>query len=436
MTRTIASLADLSGAEIRAAVGAVAEADSARRGALPAPSAASLAGRVVGVLSFVAPEHPAAPWIAAAGRLGATVIRRDDLSDATARPLAAVAEAGACCDALVTCHSLAGFARAAAGLSRRPVLNGGETHGEDPVAGLSLLAAALRDDVAARPRVAVCGDLATSRSARAFLSALAAVEATVLLVPAKGRDLPESEIRRLARRMGRSPLRFEAHAMSSLLDMVDTVLLSPDATTQLPLFQEVGVPQDDEARRARREVEDLDILFVAAPPGGADRLVRDPFRGRSPARAMAQGGEHVVSQGAYAALLSLALGSDVAQTAPQGAAQPPADGARSDIYRSALGLCCRGERCVASRHPDHVEPQFAVLDDARRRLACLYCGETTEATLAASKVERRFHPAGSADAQKIHSANLVLFRTQGEALAAGFGAPRRSGRGGDEGESA
>ncbi|MCG3136175.1 MAG: hypothetical protein HMLKMBBP_04015 [Planctomycetes bacterium] len=272
----------------------------------------------------------------------------------------------------------------------------------------------------------MCGDLAGSATARGFLAALAAVEATVLLVPAKGRDLPDSEVRRLARRMGRSPLRFEAHAMSSLLDMVDTVLLSPDASTQLPLFHEVGVPQDDDARRARREVEELDLLFVAASHGGADRIVRDPFRGKSPAKAMSQGGEHVTAPGAYAALLSLAAGGDAASAPPP---MPP------DAYRSALGLCCRAERCAAARHPDHVEPQFALLDDQRRRLACLYCGEIAEAFLAASKVERRFHAAGTADAQKIHAANLVLFRTQGEALAAGFGPPRRGTRQETEGET-
>lgn len=431
--RSLLSLLDLSGADVRRlASGAAPRRGGDARSA--APERRPLEGTVVAVLPFAASGESPAAWIAAAQRLGAGVLRREDVLDASADAFAVCTEAARWADLLVVSHTCSGFARAVAAITGRAVVNAGEAGGEDPVAGLSLLAAALPDhgDPARRLRAAVCGDLWQSRSARAFLAALAAVEATILLVPARGRDLPEAGIRRLARRMGRNPRRFEAHAMKSLLDMVDTVLLAPEETPQLPLFHELDVPPDEAARRARRDVEDLDVLFVAAGSAGRDRIVREPFRGRT-ARLPGGGAEHYVSAAAFESVLrwAAAVGGDGASAD----AAAPGDGSHAmaaqqpERYTSALGLICHGDRCVAARHADVVTPEFLVTDRDARRLECVHCGETAEWAFAASKVERRFHAAGTPDAAKILSANLVLFRTRAEALTAGFDPPRRRAKG-------
>ena len=99
----------------------------------------------------------------------------------------------------------------------------------------------------------------------------------------------------------------------------------------------------------------------------------------------------------------------------------------SDVrrYRSGIGLTCRGERCISAKRPDAAAPDFAVVGRSPTLLECLYCGARAEARFAASKLERRFHPVQGPDAAKILPANLVLFRSRGEALAAGFEAARR-----------
>jgi len=170
-------------------------------------------------------------------------------------------------------------------------------------------------------------------------------------------------------------------------------------------------------------VEDLDVLFVAAGSGARDRLVREPFR-RSRARGVPHGVEHTTTEAAIRAILAFALDS-----APSAAASPPPD----DRYRSALGLTCRGERCVAARSPEHAAPDFLFLGRSPPVLECLYCGARSRAEFAASKLERRFHEAVSPDALKILAPNLVLFRTRTEAAASGFEPPRRRPRGEGEG---
>ena len=280
-------------------------------------------------------------------------------------------------------------------------------------------------------RAAVCGDLRDSRSARALLSGLAALGAMVLLVPAQGRELPDDQLQRVARRMGRQPHRFEAHTMSSLLDMVDTVLLARDEAPQLPLFREIGVPPDEAARRARREVEDLDVLFVAQSGGSPDRLVREPFR-RGRSGALPEGAESPTAPRALeAALLFCAEGEPATGADTHADADAPREPAR---YRSGLGIVCRGETCVAARRPDRVTPDFLLVGRRPYALECQYCGTGTTAGWAASKLEGRFHPARSAYVRHILDANLVLFGSRVDALAAGFEPARRRSAGAEDEE--
>jgi len=394
VSRAIASLLDLSAQEVRGLAWAT------RAGV---PPDRPLAGRVVAVLPFGHASLPAAAWLATAQRLGAGVVRLSDLSE-----LAGTDDEFSICDAaalwsdvLVTSHGLQGFARAVSTATGVPVVNAGEGDGEDPAAGLSLIAAAEEAQAAdpaavgRRLHVAVCGDLRNSRSARALLAGLAALEATVLLVPARGRDLP---------------------AMSSLLDMVDTVLLAPEAAPQLPLFREVGVPPGEAERRARREVEDTDVLFVAAGGDLPNRLVVAPFRGRG--RAVPEGLEHVTCAAALAALLRHAVTSSVPELDPKEL------GAQLR-YRSPLGIRCRSGGCVGARHPDDAPPEFLLLDHERAALECVYCGSRAQAQYVGSREAGRYHSVGSADADRILDQNLVLFATRDQADTAGFAPSRR-----------
>jgi aspartate carbamoyltransferase catalytic subunit len=172
----------------------------------PPAQGAPLAGRVVAVLALGPTVPSPGAWIAAAGRLGATVLRTEDLDADPDDGFALTAEAARWADLLVVSHPDQGFARAVARTTGLPVVSAGETLGDDVAGGVSLLAV-MRSRVqrALDLRVAVCGDLEGSRSVRALLGGLAALGAAVVLVPAQGRDLQEDELARLARRLGGRP---------------------------------------------------------------------------------------------------------------------------------------------------------------------------------------------------------------------------------------
>ena len=80
---------------------------------------------------------------------------------------------------------------------------------------------------------------------------------------------------------------------------------------------------------------------------------------------------------------------------------------------------------------DRVTPDFVFASRPPRTLECAYCGGTTTARFAASKLEGRFHAVGSAYAKHVLDANLVLFASRAEAVAGGFESARRA-RGAEE----
>lgn len=392
----------------------------------PPAAAAPLVGRVVAVLPFGPTEPSAAAWIAAAGRLGATVVRADDLAADPADGLSAVAEAARWADLLVVSHPDSGFARAAALHTGAPVVAAGETRGEDVAGGVSLLAE-MRSKVQ-RPedlRVAVCGDLEGSPGARALLGGLAALGAAIVLVPAQGCDLPEDDLARLARRLGGRPARFAAESMRSLLDMVDTIVLSPEETPQLPLFEEVDVPPGESVLRVRTRLEEIDFMFVATRGEASGRLIHAPFRSGRSLR-MRDGAPHRTRRGAVEAVLRFAGAMDTA-------GEWRGDAVLAlERYTAPEGLHCGGRLCVQRRDPERVPPDFAVLSRSPWMLECLYCGVRTTAEWTGSRQERRFHPVEHGVARAILPENRVLFRDAVEAHAAGFEAARRRQPGDEE----
>jgi aspartate carbamoyltransferase catalytic subunit len=404
-----------------------------------------LAGRLVAGLFWQPAPRLEAALRAACARSGAAFASgREILGGFPETDLLEAAEAaGAYADILLVRHPLEGAARAAAAATEVPVLNAGDGAREDPVrAVLSLRGLAARRGERAPRAAALCGDLRNNRLAHSLAAGLSSLGTTVLLVPARGGEMPEHRIAGIAGLLGRQPVRFAAQSLKSILDMVDTVVLDPGGSYQHPLF--TGLPEagEEDRRRARAAMENLDLLFVAtpraedggpAPAAGREdpahpwlrdegRFVFRPFGrpgGRPAGRAPSPGelrGEAAREVPLLAELLGLALG-----TAPGQAAAGETTGAFE-------GIRCASLRCVARRDA-RVLPGFLVARRDPLVLECRFCGIPVRPRFAGSRVEKRYHALASADVRRVHDANLVYFASWQEAEQAGFTAAKRHGPG-------
>ncbi|MEN8151669.1 MAG: hypothetical protein ABFS86_17770 [Planctomycetota bacterium] len=389
------------------------------------------AGGVVVLLDFL-PLGPCGLALrAAAARAGLTFVTGAEILPgfpAKTDLLAAARHAGAFADAVLVRHPLTGAARAAAAVSAAPVLSLGDGTGEDAVSGIAELAAlAGRLDGLAGRSVALCGDLRRNRTAHALAGGLLAAGARTLLVPAKGAAPEDGFLDALARRFGSHPVRFEARTMSSLLDMVDSWLLTPDLDHQLDLFADVVTSSKSERRAVRHQVREVHALWVAAPrddrgeprgrpANGSGLPGRDPD-GRiliSPAEPCAAE-ETDPAEDAPARVAALA-----ALLVEAAAGGVPASPLPEEAYVAAEGARCERSTCVACREPARVPAAFVVTRTDPVLLTCAYCHARRQARFVGSRVERRYHQLTSGQVRKIKRKNTVFFATEAEARAAGF----------------
>ena len=341
---------------------------------------------------------------------------------------------GAYADALVIRHPLRGAARAAAAVSSAPVLSAGDGAGEDPFFAVGDLAAlAVRLGGLPGKTVALCGDLRRNRRVHALAGGLLAADARVLLVPARGAEPAEGFLDHLAARFGYHPVGFEAKSMSTLLDMVDSWLLTPDLDHQLSLFTDLVATSDRERRAVRHQVRAVDALWVGSArdergepePGAGAGPGRDLLPWRDPdgrdfvspstprEEAIDWDGRAPGEVGALSALLSRSLAG------PRGPLPLP-EGA----YTAVEGIRCEDPACVACREPARVSPFFRVVRTDPVLLSCAYCWRRRKARFVGSRLERKFHGLTSSQVKKILPRNTVFFESSEQAAAAGFVASR------------
>lgn len=398
-----------------------------------------LSGRLVAGLFWQEAPRLETALRAACARTGASYASgRDLLPGFPGEDLLAAAEAaGAYADLLVVRHPLEGAARAAAGVAQVPVLNAGDGAREDPLrALLALRGLVARRGERAPATAALCGDLRCNRLAHSLAAGLSALGTTVLLVPARGAEMPDHAIARIAGRLGRQPVRFAAQTLKSILDMVDTVVLDPGGPYQHPLFSGLPDAGEEDRRRARAALESLEAIFVAAPraeDGGPapsaprgdgghpwlreeGRFVFRPF-GRPEGTAAPETGE-LRGEAArevplLAEILRLALG-------PDGAAPDRPE----EVTGHAEGIRCASLRCAGRRVPG-VLPRFVAARRDPLVLECQYCGVSVRPRFAGSREERRYHALGAGDLRRVLPGNLVYFATKQEAEQAGYAKARR-----------
>jgi hypothetical protein len=339
--------------------------------------------------------------------------------------LEAARAVGAYADAVILRHPLRGAGRAAAAVSAAPVLSAGDGTGEDPLFACGELAA-LSDRLGGLrgKSVALCGDLRRNRRAHSLAAGLTILGARVLLVPAKGATPGEELLERLSRR-GYHSVHYEARSMTTLLDMVDSWLVTPDLDRQLSLFTDVVASSSAEQRLVRHQVREVHALWVASPRTDEGEPPEEASPDLLPWRALdgrafvtpERPRDHAEDWGARAPAEVRALAAVLARSQSGPAGPLPLPG---DSYGAGEGIRCADAGCVACREPARVAPAFRVMRTDPLLLGCLYCGARRKALYVGSRVEKRYHGITSSQVRKIRKRNRVFFATKRDAEAAGF----------------
>lgn len=205
-TRHIASINDLSNDEI-AAVFDMAQFFLDRQGdpAVPhriARSADHAAGLILATLFFEPSTRTRLSFESAMNRLGGRVITSADPATSSAAKGESLADAvrvvANYADLIVIRHPRDGAARLAAEYAGIPVINGGDGAHEHPTQTLCDLFTLKKKHASIKGlNVAIAGDLRGSRTIHSFVYALARFGANLILMPAKGLELPAHVDRRL-----------------------------------------------------------------------------------------------------------------------------------------------------------------------------------------------------------------------------------------------
>jgi hypothetical protein len=212
--------------------------------------------------------------------------------------------------------------------------------------------------------------------------------------------------------------------MSSLLDMVDSWLLTPDLDHQLSLLPDLLASSDEERRAVRHQVKEVDAMWVAATcdeqgePADAGPGPLLPWRPDDGRAHLAQGlpvdcaPDWDIRAPGEVRALSAAL---------RVAYQVKANGRRvEDPYMAREGMRCREPDCIARHEPERVTPAFVLVRTDPVILSCTYCWNRRRALYVGSRIEKRFHRLSSSQVKKILTRNTVFFGSLKEAEAAGF----------------
>ena len=364
-------------------------------------------------------------------------------------------------DIVVIRHPRDGAARLAAEYSQVPVINGGDGSHEHPTQTLcDLFTLRAKKKSLKNMKVAISGDLKGSRTIHSFVYALARFGATIDPLPAPGMELPAHVDRRLreefrCRMVSKDPGAPQGGSLDALYvtaDQPHQLSLIPDPEVDYGLLVQkkidaVYVTRFQKERWAEKErpYPKIDAKFLGEAKY-ADASVMHPLPRVNELDASLDTDRRAVyfQQAAYGvpvrmALISLLLHLHKNNSLHQfqgGFAEP-----NHPVYVQPIGtgFACDNPNCITA---DPAERQYAankfhVIDEdkpARRTLRCVYCEKDVEDDVAASFVvadttRKTFAPdlAALARATADKLKNFVIYRSAGDAIAAGF-EPRESGR--------
>jgi aspartate carbamoyltransferase catalytic subunit len=351
-------------------------------------------------------------------------------------------------DILVIRHPRDGAVKLAAQYASVPIINGGDGAHEHPTQTLCDLFTLRREDRTLKNlNVAISGDLKGSRTIHSFVYALARFGANIMLMPAKGMELPAHVDWRL-----RHEFHCKAVAKESVRDAsIDAVYVTAEEPHQLALYAPEG-------ELKHKLSKDIHVLYVTRfqkerwaeaardyPKVDAKFLRGGKYRNTSVLHPLPRVGELDVSfdqdsraayfrQAAYGVPIRMALIALLLQREGQLALAPFESGFRPDDAQvleqpGKAGLLCPNGNCI-SHDPLEAQtavPRFHAIAAAPPRLRCFYCETDIEDFVVGHRRTKTYSASSeqpSADSRR----DLVLFASAGQAEKSGYSRVTRRNR--------
>jgi aspartate carbamoyltransferase catalytic subunit len=361
-------------------------------------------------------------------------------------------------DVVVIRHPRDGAVRLAAEYSQIPVINGGDGSHEHPTQTLcDLFTLRSKNKNLRNMKIAISGDLKGSRTIHSFVYALARFGATIDPLPAPGMELPAHVDRRL---------REEFHSRMVSKDStqpgaVDALYVTADQPHQLSLYAEPEIDyglvvekkidavyvtrfQKERWTEKDRPYPKIDATFLGDAKY-SEASVMHPLPRVNELDASIDTDRRAIyfQQAAYGVPVRMALISLLLHLHKNKSLHKFAGGfAKPEypIYAQPIGtgLGCGNANCITCEPAErqYAAHKFYVIPGNAReriRLRCVYCEsdideEATEQFVVADATRKTFWPGPSvlAHAASDRLKNLIVFRSEADAIAAGF-APRETG---------
>src|ERR1051326_660927 len=346
------------------------------------------------------------------------------------------------CDVVVIRHPRDGAARLAAEYSQIPVINGGDGSHEHPTQTLcDLFTLRSKNKSLRNMKVAISGDLKGSRTIHSFVYALARFGANILMMPAKGMELPSHVDWRLRNELNSYIVpraRYEKDNSS-----VDALYMTADKPHQLSLIADANlkVRKNIDAMYVTRFQKERWTDKAQDYPTVDQRFLRDKrYSKTSVLHPLPRVGELDIAldsdrraaffrQAAFGVPIRLALiASLLGFCADHGLKRYPG-GFRPDdhpIYDqpNGLGVDCANKNCIVHdpQEGKYTRNRFYIIGE--HRLRCFYCETDVVDFVVANKRTKHYE----SDTRVLRLAaghDTVIFSDAAGAEAAGFSLPKR-----------
>ena len=347
-------------------------------------------------------------------------------------------------DVLVIRHPRDGAAKLAATYASVPVVNGGDGAHEHPTQTLCDLFTLVQEGKNLKHlNVAISGDLKGSRTIHSFVYALARFGANIMMMPAKGMELPEHVDWRLRNELGCYIVpraRYEKDNSS-----VDALYMTADKPHQLSLISDVNlkVRKNIDAMYVTRFQKERWTGKSQDYPTIDQRFLKDrKFSKTSLLHPLPRVGELDISldsdpraayfrQAAFGVPIRMALIALILGLSKDYALKKYAGGFKADEHAvydrpNDVGIRCANKNCIVHdpQEGKYARNRFHPVEG--HRLRCFYCESDIADFVIANRKSKHYET----DVSRLragagHERDVVFFANTADAEAAGYSLPKR-----------